>query len=154
MADETGVTCNYCGGPTELVTGEKLYPMAGEVHQRRYYHCATCNAWVGTHEGTTIPQGTLANAMLRSWRGRALKEFDPLWKAKTEGKAKLDPHTARVTAYAWLAVRLDVSLAECHIARFDEEKCRRVIEICEPHRKAIKKTQQEIAQRELAKAAA
>jgi hypothetical protein len=157
MADETGVTCNYCGGPAELVTGEKLYPRAPEVHQHRYYFCAPCIAWVGTHEGTLIPQGTLANPELRSWRGKAFREFDPLCKAKAQGSPKapkLEPHVARSLASEWLAARLGIPLAECHLALFDADRCRQVIAICEPYRRKIEETEREIAQRQLEQAAA
>ncbi len=57
-------TCRYCQSQVELrhkqvIEGEEPgdWPWI--------YHCDACHAWVGTFPGTDIPQGLLADQMLR-----------------------------------------------------------------------------------------
>ena len=40
-----------------------------------------CDAYVGCHEGTTLPLGRPANARLRTLKAEAHKQFDPIWKS-------------------------------------------------------------------------
>jgi hypothetical protein len=89
---------------------------------------------VGVHKGTDKPLGRMANKELRGWKGRAHAAFDPLWKRKLElyrheGATK---GWARGTGYKWLAGQLGIPAQECHIAMFDVEMCKRVVEVCRP----------------------
>ncbi len=59
-----------------------------------------------------------------SARIRAHEVFDKLWEGSGSRKQ------ARSEAYAWLAFRLDIPPADCHMRYMDERLCRRVITIC------------------------
>lgn len=84
--------------------------------------CFNCGAYVGCHKGTIKPLGTLANEELRGLRNQAHSSFDPIWQTR---KMK------RRQAYKWLAEKLGISEKDCHIAKFNKEKCLKVIQICE-----------------------
>lgn len=50
----------------------------------------------------------------------------------TQGKA-------RGAAYKWLAGELGISAEQCHIGMFDETMCQRVIDLCLPYARRLKK---------------
>lgn len=129
--------CPYCDAPSELVTGDVLYPHRRDLHGSCFYRCVPCEAWVGCHRGTLVPLGRLANAELRAAKSAAHREFDPLWRAKIqrEGCSK---STARGLAYAWLAGQLGIDVKECHIGQMDVEMCARVVAICRPYRARLR----------------
>lgn len=57
-------------------------------------------------------------------RTRAHEAFDPLWQ---------NGGMSRNGAYRWLAERLGMTREECHMSKFDEPTCRRVVEACLQH---------------------
>lgn len=120
-------TCPYCKQAAVLVTGMQLYPHMPSIAPKLFWRCAPCDAHVGCHQrnrrfGYTgmEPLGRLANAELRQWKQRAHEVFDPMWK---------HGDMTRVQAYQWLAQRLQLSEAECHIGEFDVDGCRAVVEL-------------------------
>ena len=110
-------TCPECGKLATLVDSEIVY---GHSYGPIWYcDCVKGSVYVGCHKGTTNPLGTMANARLRYYRKRAHAAFDPLWKGKTATMS-------RTEAYHWLASRMSISVDECHVALFDEERCKMV----------------------------
>ena len=85
------------------------------------YYCTNCGAYVGVHDGTKKPLGTLANAALRNKRREAHNAFDPLWRKRG---------LKRSEAYHWLAKRMKLPDYRTHIAQFTMAQCQEVIEIC------------------------
>ena len=124
------VICPYCGKKAKLVTGDKLRGRQ-EFSHKKFWLCRPCQAWVGCHAGSSrnAPLGSLANKTLRRLRGQAHSAFDPLWKAKMSidkcSKAK-----ARGAGYKWLSAQLGIDPKHCHIGMFQEDLCKRTIEIC------------------------
>lgn len=117
----TPLLCPYCGGASERVTGNIIYPHRRDLHRKFFYLCRPCDAYVGCHPGTTAPLGRLANAELRKAKGAAHSAFDPKWKS---GEMK------RKAAYGWLAEKLGIPRNDCHIGMFDVETCREVVKVC------------------------
>jgi len=117
------VTCPYCNQPAALVAGVAIYPYRPDLAHLSFWQCAPCGARVGCHKGTTQPLGRLANAELRLAKQQAHAAFDPLWRTPAFGET-------RNSAYNWLADRLGIPRADCHIGMFDVEQCRRVVEVC------------------------
>ena len=113
--------CDYCQQPTELVTGEIIYPHRADLAAKQFWRCIPCAAYVGCHPGTENPLGRLANAELRAAKMRAHAAFDPLW---------TDRRLTRAQAYGWLAKQLGIKKKETHIGWFDLDQCRRVVEVC------------------------
>lgn len=116
------VVCPYCQGRATLVGGAVIYPFRTDLHDRRFYLCAPCGAWVGCHLGTEKPLGVPANAATRQARIQAHDVFDPIWKT-----GRMD----RQAAYAWLAGLLGIRPEACHISWFDEDQCAEVVRLCE-----------------------
>lgn len=115
------VVCDYCGKVAPLVTGREVYPHRPDLYYKKFYQCRPCDAMVGVHEGTTNPLGRLANKELRMAKMEAHSAFDPMWKSGTYKRGQL---------YGWLANQLGIEKKDCHIGMFDEDMCRRVVEVC------------------------
>lgn len=118
--------CPYCGRIPEFVGGAKIYPHRPDLAHKRFYLCAPCDAYVGSHHGSTRPLGRLANAELRAWKMKAHAAFDPLWKPRGSEGAKM----SRSEAYRWLAWCLGIDGSACHIGMFDVELCKRTVHAC------------------------
>lgn len=112
------VICPYDGTKALLIDSAEIYG----VSYGYAYRCPKCGAFVGCHKGTSSPLGTLADAELRAWRKKAHRAFDPTWK---RGKMK------RKAAYAWLSEQMGIDIDHTHIAMFNVDQCRRVVEIVE-----------------------
>lgn len=118
------VSCPYCGQQAEYVDSAEIYGRSyGMV-----YLCRPCDAYVGVHEGTDQPLGRLANRELRRWRNRAHAMFDPLWQRGRYRRRRND-------AYEWLAGKMGLTKEETHIAMFDVEQCKQVIQIMDYERR-------------------
>lgn len=76
--------CPYCGKDAEWVENKAVY---GKNYGKSYmiWLCRDCDAYVGCHNNTKEPLGTMANARLRKARIEAHNAIDPLWKS---GKVK------------------------------------------------------------------
>ena len=114
--------CRYCGGKVVFTSNSEIY--GKEYGNGKCYLCRNCKAFVGVHAETLTPLGTLANAELREWRHKAHNEFDKLWKGETR-------RMTRYNAYGWLAKKMNLTRNETHIALFEIEQCKQVIEICQ-----------------------
>ena len=113
------VFCPYCGRKAEYVDSKIIY------HGHSYgmiYLCRPCDAYVGVHDGTDIPKGSLANAELRYWRRLAHAAFDPLWQS---GKF----YRRRNGAYSWLAEKMELPKEHTHIGMFGVDACKKLINI-------------------------
>lgn len=114
--------CPYCGGGVKLVPSSVVYPHY--KGNKKVWVCENypkCDAYVGCHPNTEIPLGRLADKRLRTLKSEAHKQFDPLWKSG---------YMTRDKAYKWLAKELNLTSRECHIGKFDNHMCNKVIEIC------------------------
>lgn len=111
--------CRYCGAPVELVNNSEIYNGRSYGAWPYAYKCTSCDSHVGVHKYTDIPLGTLADADLRSWRQAAKENFNPLWQ---------DGAMSRTEAYAWLAQKLGIERAQCHIGMMETEQCIATIE--------------------------
>lgn len=111
---EIKVICPYCGNDAEWVSNDEVY---GKKYGDSYmiYLCRPCNAYVGCHENTRKPLGTMANKILRDLRQRAHAHFDPIWKSGRMSRKK---------AYELLSKKLG---REIHIGESDEETCKQII---------------------------
>lgn len=71
--------CPYCNKEAKWCENKEIY---GKNYGKSFmcYYCKDCNAYVGCHQNTKTPLGTMANAGLREWRKKAHNVIDPLWK--------------------------------------------------------------------------
>lgn len=112
-----GLSCPYCGAPTRLVDDSEIYGMSFGSKCRV---CIPCDAWVGCHRGSDRALGRLANKKLRDLRHRAHEAFDPIWK---------DGYLPRSAAYEVLSSAFELPIEQTHIGMFDEEMCRKTINL-------------------------
>ncbi len=121
------VLCPYCGRPSELIGGAELYPDRPDLHERTYWSCAPCGAYVGCHPHSDRALGTLANASLRKQRAATHAAFDPLWKPA-------HVTLTRSKAFEWLARAMGLTKEQCHVAMFTEVQCKEAMKICNTKR--------------------
>lgn len=112
--------CPYCKKFSVTATGKDIYPHRHDLFEKKFFWCAPCDAYVGTHNRTGEPLGILANAHLRRLRTLAHSAFDLLWK---------EQGIERTVAYAMLAKGLNIPFEAAHIAMFDNAQCRRVVDL-------------------------
>lgn len=115
MTKQQIIICPYCGNEPEWVENKEIY---GRNYGSSYmmYLCRDCDAYVGCHQNTRKPKGTLANKELRELRMQAHAKIDPLW---VGGSMK------RKEVYKMLADRL--GMKEVHIGESDVELCKKII---------------------------
>lgn len=119
---EKPTICRYCGSPVVFTSNAEIY--GKEYGNGKCFLCRNCKAYVGVHTETLTPLGTLANDELRKWRHKAHNEFDKLWKGTTR-------KMTRYNAYGWLSKQMNLTRDETHIALFEIEQCKQVIDICQ-----------------------
>lgn len=106
--------CIECGRRMILKTGR--YGL--------FYGCIgfpECGGVLGAHAGNGKPMGVQADAETRKARIAAHNAFDPLWRGG---------RMSRSTAYHWLASRLMIAYADCHIGNFGRVTCEKVVAVC------------------------
>lgn len=113
--------CPYCGRSAVLRAAAYIYPEHTLNANQKYYVCAgypACNSYVGVHDGSLRPKGTMANSELRNRRILAHKTFDEIWKRGI---------LSRKEAYRWLRDITGLTEAQAHIACFSEYRCDQLI---------------------------
>lgn len=106
--------CPYCNKKAEWVPNEQVY---GHRYGRSYmcYFCKACDSYVGCHNNTQTPLGTMANKELRQWRVKAHAHIDPLWRS---GRMK------RSAVYKLLKDKLGKPI---HIGSADIDLCKEIL---------------------------
>ena len=110
-------SCPECGADMVLRMSQYGY----------FYGCVEYPNCDGTHscdkEGN--PLGTPANAETKQWRVKAHHEFDKLWK----GPNKI---MTRTKAYSYLAKAMNLPPQKAHIAHFNIQQCKVLINLLKP----------------------
>ena len=109
------MNCPYCGKPALWCENKEIY---GRNYGKSYmcWFCKDCDAYVGCHNNTREPLGTMANKELRGWRVKAHAAIDPLWKSG---------EISRKRVYKALA---EIFGEEVHIGGSDVARCKEIIE--------------------------
>jgi len=73
------IFCPYCEKEAKWCENKVIY---GRNYGKSYmcYYCEDCNAYVGCHNNSKKPLGTMADGELREWRKKVHAKIDPLWK--------------------------------------------------------------------------
>ena len=122
MKEVTKVTCPYCGAPAVLRQDDYVHGSRGQG--KFLYVCKNypaCDSYVGVHEGTKIPLGTLANKTLRRKRIKAHRIFNLLWEKRLMTKKE---------AYRWMEYFMGLKKDDGHIAMFSDYRCEVLIDKC------------------------
>ena len=108
--------CPYCNKEVPWVENKAKY---GRNYGRSYmcYWCKDCDAYVGCHNNTKQPLGTMANKELRDWRIKLHAAIDPLWQS---GEYKRSEVYQRFTDYFGF---------DFHVGNTDTKTCEEAIEV-------------------------
>lgn len=111
-----GLDCPYCGKKAEWCENSRIY---GKRFGKSYmcYYCESCNAYVGCHQNSMKPLGTMANKELREWRIKTHAVIDPLWKNKNKSRREI---------YEFLNYSLGYDV---HVGAANIEECKEIIKI-------------------------
>jgi len=74
------INCPNCGKEATYAPNEQYY---GKRYGRSYmcYFCKPCDTYVGVHNNTLVPLGTMANKELRQVRIKTHALLDEIWKS-------------------------------------------------------------------------
>ena len=133
--------CSSCGRECRDATGEEVFPHRPDLREKIIWICPVCpNHRVGS-DPKGRPLGTAAPPELRRARNLLHGRLDPLWQSAIDhpeyaaARTEPDPEerrkrnaiisrTARSRVYAFLASRLGIEKALCHVSLFDLPMCR------------------------------
>jgi ssDNA-binding Zn-finger/Zn-ribbon topoisomerase 1 len=106
------LTCPECGAPLRLK----------DSRHGLFYGCTRfpqCKASHGAHADGT-PLGIPADEATKRARIVAHAAFDAFWQGRGWSRSR---------GYCWLQEQLHLTSAECHLARFDQAQCKRVLDV-------------------------
>jgi len=108
--------CPYCNKEAPWVENKEKY---GRNYGKSYmcYYCKPCDAYVGCHQNTRRPLGTMANKELREWRMKVHAHIDPLWREQGWDRKKVYRHISQKLGF------------EYHTGESDVEVCKKVLQI-------------------------
>ncbi len=114
MESENVVACPSCGKEAEWIPNEQVY---GRRYGKSYmcWYCRTCDYYVGCHNNTKKPLGTMVGKELRQLRRAVHAKIDPLWQS---GKVR------RGDVYARISKALGYTY---HTGEADTETCEKVL---------------------------
>lgn len=113
-----------------LTNGRELYPLLPREHDRPYWVCRWCQAWVGCHEGSIKPMGYPADRPTRMARMMLhTRRLDPLWR---------DHGYTRNEIYFRLQQGMKLKPRQAHVGKFTREQCQQAWEILDPLYRAAK----------------
>ncbi len=91
------IRCPYCGSPAVLRDA----------------------SYMGIHQGTSLPKGSLANRTLRKKRIQAHPIFDQLWRRGI---------FSRKEAYRWIGDKFCLQTRQAHTGNFSDYMCDQLIQ--------------------------
>jgi hypothetical protein len=115
----------HCGSTATLQSNSVIY--GREYGNGKAWICERypeCRSYVGT-DPKGKPLGTLTDEETRRMRKKLHAIVDPLWKDRPDGSKSKN----RGLVYGWLQRITGLPSRDCHIAMFDAEKCREVMEL-------------------------
>lgn len=108
------VICPKCNKEAPWVENKERY---GRNYGKSYmcYYCKDCDTYVGCHNNTRIPLGTMADKETLEWRMKAHAKLDPIWRSGKKSRKKI---------YLFLK---DAFGEQVHIGESGIERCKQII---------------------------
>ena len=95
-----------------LVTGMQVYPHRYDLRNMKFYRCPVCKNFVGTHKGTEIPLGVIANEEIKNARMHIHSLLDPIWRSGKVSRRKCYKLISNKLGYEYHTANLK-SIDEC-----------------------------------------
>ena len=110
------VLCPVDGKPAPWVENKEKY---GRNYGKSYmcYYCAEHDTYVGCHNNTRQPLGTMADAELRKLRMAVHAKIDPLWRSGDHRRKDVYKALSKQLGYQY------------HTGESTKETCRQVLEL-------------------------
>lgn len=107
--------CPFCDKPAEWVANEAIY---GRRYGKSYmmWWCKPCDAYVGCHNNTQQPFGSMANRPMREWRKKTHALLDPIWKSGEVDRREVYRRLSKYLGYS------------VHVGEASVEDCKRIME--------------------------
>lgn len=115
--------CPFCGNKIVFVNNKEIYGKS--YGNAKVYLCRKCNAYTGTHYGTNVAVGVLANKEMRALRVKCHNIFDSIWRSCKNTRNK------RNRLYEGLAEKMNIDRSHCHFGHFDTEELKMALGILE-----------------------
>lgn len=110
------MNCPFCNKEAVWCENKAIY---GKNYGKSYmcYWCKTCDAYVGCHNNTKKPLGTMANRELREWRKKVHAVIDPYWKLGNMKRGQVYAELKKIFGHA------------VHVGESDIEMCKKLVEV-------------------------
>lgn len=114
MAKDFTTICPVCNQPAPWVENKEMY---GRNYGKSYmcYYCKGCDTYVGCHNNTRKPLGTMATCELREYRKKVHAKIDPLWNGDKHLRRNLYAYLSKVLGYQY------------HTGESDIETCKKIL---------------------------
>lgn len=91
MMDGRQIWCCQCNRSSDarLVTGADIYPYRDDLAHKLFWRCRECSLFVGCHNGTTNPLGSIPTPFLREARRDVHALIEPVWKSGRMSRKQL-----------------------------------------------------------------
>ena len=105
-----------CGVYAQFVDTKVIYKNSKKSYGMAYL-CPCCGSYVGCHNGTNIPKGTLADAQTRKYRKYVHYFMEKKWKGIKNTTEQ----------YQWLSEQMHLPKEITHIGMFNTEMCKNAL---------------------------
>lgn len=114
MSKAYEVLCPVDGKPAPWVENKEKY---GRNYGKSYmaYYCKQHDTYVGCHNNTRQPLGTMAGLELRKLRMEVHAKIDPLWRNQGHSRKDLYRYLSDTLGYQY------------HTGESDEETCKKIL---------------------------
>jgi len=109
------VNCSFCSKKAVWVENKAVY---GRNYGKSFmcWLCKDCDAYVGCHNNTRRPLGTMADDQTRKWRQAVHRRIDPLWKSGDMSRKEVYKKISDGIGFQF------------HTGEADVETCKKVLE--------------------------
>lgn len=110
------VICPACGLEANWIPNEEVY---GRRYGKSYmcYYCRKCDYYVGCHNNTRKPLGTMVGKELRKLRMQVHTKIDPLWKSGKATRGQLYAQISKVLGHQY------------HTGKADKDTCLKILSL-------------------------
>lgn len=105
------VVCPECEKEAPWVENKEKY---GRNYGDSYmcYYCKECKTYVGCHNNTRQPLGTMATVELQEWRKKVHAYIDPMWRSGKVSRSKLYYRISKILGCSYHTGEADIDMCK------------------------------------------